>query len=92
MIDAKLLEILVCPESREPLRLAEPELVAQVNEAIAAGVVRNHEGEPVTEPIDGGLVRADGARVYPIRDEIPVLLIEEAIALPLPHGAGTTGE
>jgi uncharacterized protein YbaR (Trm112 family) len=28
-------------------------------------------------------VREDGAIVYPIRDRIPVLLVDEGIALPL---------
>jgi uncharacterized protein YbaR (Trm112 family) len=38
----------------------------------------------VTEPVDGGLVRSDGRFLYPIRDDIPIMLVEEAIPLPLP--------
>ena len=33
-------------------------------------------------PLDAGLVREDGAVVYPIRGGIPVMLAEEAIAVP----------
>ena len=87
MIDTELLEILVCPETREPVGLASEELLARVNEAIAAGSMTNRGGDAVTEPIDGGLVREDQAWLYPIRDEIPIMLIEEALPLPPSSGA-----
>jgi uncharacterized protein YbaR (Trm112 family) len=84
MIDAQLLEILVCPETKEPVRLADAALLERVNGAISAGKLRNRSGEAVTEKIDGGLVRADGKWLYPIRDEIPIMLVEEALPLPVP--------
>jgi uncharacterized protein YbaR (Trm112 family) len=31
--------------------------------------------------VDGGLVREDGRILYPIRQRIPVLLVDEGIAL-----------
>ncbi|MCH8843891.1 MAG: hypothetical protein IID61_13080 [SAR324 cluster bacterium] len=84
MIDRELLEILACPETKEPVALAESELVDRINTAIAAGQMKNRGGDQVTEAIDGGLVRGDGRYLYPIRDEIPIMLIEEAIPLPPP--------
>jgi uncharacterized protein YbaR (Trm112 family) len=81
VIDKDLLEILVCPENHTRLKLAEGELVAKLNEAIAAGRLHNRGGELVTEPIDGGLVREDGSLIYPIRDDIPVMLVDEALPL-----------
>jgi uncharacterized protein len=81
MIQPELLAILVCPENRTALRLAEPELLARLNRAIATGKVRNRVGRVVEQPLQGGLVRADDTLLYPITDDIPVLLIDEAIAL-----------
>jgi uncharacterized protein YbaR (Trm112 family) len=35
----------------------------------------------VTEPLSGGLIRADRHVLYPVRENIPVMLIEEGIPL-----------
>ena len=79
MVDAELLEILACPETKQPVRLADDELVRKVNAAVATGTLRNREGQSVTEPIEAGLLREDGQYLYPVRDDIPVMLIGEAI-------------
>lgn len=76
MISQKLLSILRCPETREPLQLAAPEVL----EAFAQ-VSCDRGGKPVGRPLDAGLVRADGKVLYPIRDGIPVMLAEESISL-----------
>ena len=83
MVDAELLKILVCPEDKSMLRELEAPEVERINAAIAAGTVRNRGGHAVSEPIDAGLLREDGRWCYPVRDEIPVMLVEEAIGLPL---------
>ena len=81
MIDAELLDILVCPETRQPVRMAEPEILAGVNAAIEAGSVTNRAGERVQAPVEGGLVREDGRVLYAIRDGIPIMLVDEALVL-----------
>jgi uncharacterized protein YbaR (Trm112 family) len=81
VIDSELLDILVCPETKQPVHLAEDNILARVNAAIQAGDLTNRGGDPVREPIDGGLVREDGHLLYPIRAEIPIMLIDEAIPL-----------
>jgi uncharacterized protein len=83
MVTPELLEILCCPETHQALTLADARLVEQVNAAMAGGGLRNRAGQTVTEKIDGGLVRADGGVLYPIRQDIPVLLIDEGIPLPV---------
>lgn len=79
MINAELLEILVCPENKTPVREADEVLVEKINAAIAAGTLKNRAGELVTERIEGGLIREDSQYVYVIREDIPVMLIDEAI-------------
>jgi len=84
-ISKELLDILACPETKQPLTFAEPTLLARLNDRIRQGQLTNRRGTSVTEPIDGGLVRKDVRYLYPIRDDIPIMLIDEAI--PLGEGA-----
>jgi uncharacterized protein YbaR (Trm112 family) len=81
MLTPELLQILCCPETHQALTLAEAPLLQQINARITAGSLRNRAGQTVTGRLDGGLVRADGKVLYPIRSEIPVLLIDEGIPL-----------
>ncbi len=79
--DAGLLEILCCPETHQQLALAAPSTLEQINRQIAGGRLKNRGGHAVTGRIDGGLVRADGKYLYPLRQNIPILLVDEAIPL-----------
>ena len=81
MIDKGLPSILVCPIDHTPLELAGNQLLARVNRAIAAGRVKNRVGRLLERPLDAGLLRADQTLLYPIIDDIPVLLADEAIPL-----------
>jgi uncharacterized protein YbaR (Trm112 family) len=81
MIDPDLLKILCCPETHQELRLAEPAVIAKLNGQILAGTVTNRAGQPVKARIEGGLIRADGKLLYPIRRNIPVMLVDEGIPL-----------
>ena len=81
MVDQELLDILVCPETKQPVSQASEEVLAKLNEEIRAKRLTNRGGEPVTEALSEGLVREDGKILYPVDDGIPVMLIEESIEL-----------
>ena len=80
-MNPELLSILRCPGTRQTLAVAELAVVERLNAQVAAGSLRNAAGQPVTTKLDGGLVRADGKALYPVRNNVPVLLVAEAIAL-----------
>ena len=80
-VSEELLEILVCPESRQPLHPASGDELRSLNERIAAGTLRNRGGEAVKAQLEEALVREDGRVLYPVDDGIPVMLIEESIEL-----------
>jgi uncharacterized protein YbaR (Trm112 family) len=80
-VSPELLEILVCPETKQPVSPAGDDVLAKLNAEIEAGRLRNRGGDPVGKPIAEGLVREDGKILYPVDDGIPVMLIEESIEL-----------
>jgi len=78
-IDKELLAILCCPETKQDVALSDDALIARLNARIEKGDLKNKAGQLVTERLDGGLLRADKKILYPIREDIPVMLIEEGI-------------
>lgn len=78
-LDIDLLNILCCPDTKQDVALADTIVIADLNGRIERKELLNKAGQPVTEQLDGGLLRADRKILYPIRDSIPVMLIEEGI-------------
>lgn len=75
-VDPELLEILVCPKSRGKLEMVP--LPSEVAQRVAARY-REHfrDEEPV---VTQALYCAESRLVYPIVSDIPVLLVDEALA------------
>ena len=80
-VSQELLEILVCPETQQPVELAPDDVLRKLASSIAAGGVRTRGGNLLTEAPKEGLLREDGKVLYPVDDGIPVMLIEESIEL-----------
>jgi uncharacterized protein YbaR (Trm112 family) len=81
MVDPELLSLLCCPETYQELDPANPELLEQLNRRISAGMLQNRAGNVVSEILVEGLLRKDGKILYPVRNNIPVMLVEEGITL-----------
>jgi uncharacterized protein YbaR (Trm112 family) len=81
MIKESLLEVLCCPESRQKVEIASQEIIDEVNQRIESGEAKDKEGKTISEIIEVGLIRTDGRILYPIRDGIPIMLINEGIVL-----------
>jgi uncharacterized protein len=79
MIDKAFLNILCCPETKQDLVLIEGEPINLINSRIRDSAVKNRSGQIVKEPLDYGLLREDRKYLYPVREDIPVMLIDEAI-------------
>jgi uncharacterized protein len=81
MVNPQLLQILVCPETKQPVHPADADLLGKVNAAVEADQLRNRAGRSIQSPFEAGLVREDGRVLYPVVDDIPVMLIDESISL-----------
>ncbi len=79
-MDKKLLDILVCPATRQPLAPLDKGALEAVNRAIAGGGLRRRDDSLQAEPLREALVTRDRKTIYRIDDGIPVLLAEEGIA------------
>ena len=80
-VDPELLAILRCPESLQPVRLAEDSVLRRLQDQARAGSLKNRQDVKVVPDFEALLVREDGKYAYLVRDGIPVMLIDEAVAL-----------
>lgn len=80
-IDRKLLDILCCPVTKQPVHMLGRRELKALNERIAEGGAHYQDDTPVEQPLEEGLITANEERVYRVDDGIPVMLEERAINL-----------
>jgi uncharacterized protein YbaR (Trm112 family) len=80
-IDRKLLDILCCPVTKQPVHILGRRELKALNERIGEGQVFYQDDSPVETPLEEGLITANEERVYRVDDGIPVMLEERAINL-----------
>jgi uncharacterized protein YbaR (Trm112 family) len=78
-VDRKLVEILCCPVTKVPVKLISRDKLATLNRHIENGDINRQDGSMVTAPLESALITEDGRIVYPIEDDIPVMLEDQGI-------------
>lgn len=81
LIQPALLDRLRCPLTKNALRIATDDEIASLNQSIQDRQARDHLDSLVETAIDGGLVSEAAERLFPIRNRIASLVIEESIRL-----------
>ncbi len=81
MIQQELIDILCCPETKQDLALVSETALAEINEKIKNQSLNFKNGEKVQDKLESALIRKDEIVVYPVKEGIPVLLIDEGIVL-----------
>ena len=79
-VDKRLLDILCCPATKQPVALLSAAQLAAFNRGVESRVVRCADGATVDQPLAAGLLTRDGRTVYRIDDGIPVMLVDQGVA------------
>lgn len=79
-VDKHLLEILVCPATKTPVKLLSKDKLAILNREVEKGAISYVDGSLVEGPIEEALITEDGRTLYRVSDGIPVMLVEQGIS------------
>ena len=80
-MDPNLLNIICCPVTREKLSMVTSKQLALINAEIANNTLTKLDGSIVENPQSKALINATKTLLYPIEEDIPILLENEAIEL-----------
>ena len=81
MLDCELFAILACPECKQALEDAADDLVVEINQRIKSGAARTRSGKKIGAVVESALLCKRDNYAFPVREGIPLLLIDESISL-----------
>ena len=76
-----MLNIICCPVTREKLSIATSKQLEFINAEIANSTLKKLDGSIAEKPQSKALINATKTLLYPIEEDIPILLENEAIKL-----------
>ncbi len=76
-----LLDLIRCPITMETLGVATEERTERLRAELRAGKLVNRIGASLTVDFQSGLVNESSTWYYPVIDDIPMLVPDEAIAI-----------
>ena len=79
-VDERLLEILVCPVSRVPIRRLPKDKLAILNRHLERSGLVRADGTRVEGALEEALITTDGKTLYAVEAGIPIMLEDRAIA------------
>jgi len=79
-LDKRLLEILCCPVSKQPVQLLNACQLDCLKLAQASRSLTLLDGSDFSESIETGLLTRDGKIIYLVADGIPIMLADQAVA------------
>lgn len=80
-LEAFFLEVVACPDTKRPLKLADAALLAKMNALVDKKKLKDKSQWLIDARLQQALVRDDGVVAYPVWDDVPRLLVESAIPL-----------
>ena len=78
-VDERLLEILVCPVSRVPMKRLPRDKLAVLNRHRERNGLVRVDGSSVEKRLEEALITTDGKTVYAVESGIPVMLEDQGI-------------
>jgi len=79
-LDKRLLEILCCPVSKQPVQLLNARQLDCLKLAQSTHSLSLIDGTECGDAIESGLLTRDGKTIYLIVEGIPIMLADQAVA------------